>query len=88
MLMMANEAVRVLEDHVTDSAESIDLSVLLGLGMGQFRGGILRWVDSVGADKIASRLSDLAKSHGPRFAPATLLIELAVKKQSVSEYKR
>jgi 3-hydroxyacyl-CoA dehydrogenase/enoyl-CoA hydratase/3-hydroxybutyryl-CoA epimerase len=88
MLMMANEAVRVLEDHVTDSAESIDLSVLLGLGMGQFRGGILRWVDSVGADKIVSRLNDLARAHGPRFAPAPLLIDLAVKKQSISEYKR
>jgi 3-hydroxyacyl-CoA dehydrogenase / enoyl-CoA hydratase / 3-hydroxybutyryl-CoA epimerase len=88
MLMMANEAVRVLEDHVTDSAEAIDLAVLLGLGMGQFRGGILRWVDSVGADKIVARLNELAKTLGPRFAPSPLLVELAKSKRLVSEYKR
>jgi 3-hydroxyacyl-CoA dehydrogenase/enoyl-CoA hydratase/3-hydroxybutyryl-CoA epimerase len=88
MLMMANEAVRVLEEGVTDSADAVDLSVLLGLGMGPFRGGILRWVDSVGADKIVARLTDLAKGHGPRFAPAKLLVELAKSRTLVSEYKR
>jgi 3-hydroxyacyl-CoA dehydrogenase/enoyl-CoA hydratase/3-hydroxybutyryl-CoA epimerase len=88
MLMMANEAVRVLEDQVTDSAEAIDLAVLLGLGMGQFRGGILRWVDFVGADKVVAMLNEQAKSHGPRFAPAQLLVELAKSRQLVSEYKR
>ncbi|HEY7088708.1 MAG TPA: FAD-dependent oxidoreductase [Tepidisphaeraceae bacterium] len=88
MLIMANEAAYVLGDHVVDSPDSIDLAVLLGLGMGSFRGGLLQWCDSVGTRETAQRLTELAKSHGPRFTPAPLLADLAKGNRPFSDLRR
>jgi 3-hydroxyacyl-CoA dehydrogenase len=88
MLIMANEAARVLEQRVASSAEAIDLSVLLGLGMGQFRGGLMRWCDSVGLANIVERLRELANTLGHRFEPSPLLVELSRSNRPLSEYRR
>ncbi len=85
---MINEAARVLEERVTDSAEAIDLASLLGLGMAPFRGGLIRYADSLGTPQLVSQLRDLAMTLGPRFAPAPLLVELAKSKRSISEGRR
>ena len=88
MLMMANEAARVLETRVTESADAVDLSVLLGLGMGQFRGGLMFWCDSIGLPDVVARLNALASAHGRRFEPSPLLVDLARNKRRLSDYHR
>ena len=40
---MVNEAQRALQEGVTDSAETIDLASVLGLGLAPFRGGIMQF---------------------------------------------
>jgi 3-hydroxyacyl-CoA dehydrogenase/enoyl-CoA hydratase/3-hydroxybutyryl-CoA epimerase len=74
---MVNESARALEGGVTDSADSIDLATVLGLGLAPFRGGIVQFANSVGAGEIVRRLDELAAKYGPRFTPASLLREAA-----------
>jgi 3-hydroxyacyl-CoA dehydrogenase/enoyl-CoA hydratase/3-hydroxybutyryl-CoA epimerase len=77
VLPMVNESARVLEEGVPDSADSIDLATVFGLGLAPFRGGIVQFAKSVGASEIVRRLDELAAKHDSRFAPAPLLREAA-----------
>ncbi|HEY8669194.1 MAG TPA: 3-hydroxyacyl-CoA dehydrogenase NAD-binding domain-containing protein, partial [Tepidisphaeraceae bacterium] len=84
VLPMVNAAAMLLEAGVVDSADTIDLATVLGTGFAPFRGGVMHFADSVGAEEIVARLHELAKRHGPRFAPAPLLLRAAAMKSSVS----
>jgi 3-hydroxyacyl-CoA dehydrogenase/enoyl-CoA hydratase/3-hydroxybutyryl-CoA epimerase len=77
VLPMVNEAARALAEGVTDSADDIDLSTVLGLGFAPFRGGLAKFADDTGLENIVRRLDDLAARHGPRFTPAPMLRDLA-----------
>ncbi|MEX2444124.1 MAG: 3-hydroxyacyl-CoA dehydrogenase NAD-binding domain-containing protein [Alkalispirochaeta sp.] len=77
MLNMVNEAAYALEEDVVGSAEELDLAMIMGTGFPPFRGGLLRWADSLGTGEIRERLQELAVQYGPRFAPAPLLTRLA-----------
>lgn len=52
MLPMGIEAIRCVEDKITDSAEEVDLALLYGLGFPQFRGGIFRYWEHCGLQKL------------------------------------
>jgi 3-hydroxyacyl-CoA dehydrogenase/enoyl-CoA hydratase/3-hydroxybutyryl-CoA epimerase len=77
VLAMVNEAARVLEEKIISSAGSLDLAMVMGTGFPPFRGGLLRYADSLGAETVVMRLADLERTHGPRFAAAGLIGELA-----------
>ena len=83
---LVNEGARVLADGVALRAADIDVVYLTGYGFPAFRGGPMFWADTVGLGKIHDRLSALEREHGPRFAPAPLLAELARKGSSFREY--
>ncbi|MBA6413237.1 fatty acid oxidation complex subunit alpha FadB [Parahaliea sp. F7430] len=53
MLPMATEMARCLEEGIVGSAAEADLALLFGLGFPPFRGGIFRWMDTVGLEYIA-----------------------------------
>ncbi|MEH6581548.1 MAG: fatty acid oxidation complex subunit alpha FadB [Halioglobus sp.] len=53
MLPMATELARCLEEGIVGSAAEADLALLFGVGMPPFRGGVFRWMDSVGLAHIA-----------------------------------
>jgi 3-hydroxyacyl-CoA dehydrogenase/enoyl-CoA hydratase/3-hydroxybutyryl-CoA epimerase len=76
-LLMVNEAVYCLQEGVISSPRDGDLGAILGLGFPPFRGGPFRYVDTVGAEKVASRLQTLADTYGKRFRPAESLQSLA-----------
>jgi 3-hydroxyacyl-CoA dehydrogenase/enoyl-CoA hydratase/3-hydroxybutyryl-CoA epimerase len=67
----------VLEDGVTESTDAIDLAMVMGTGLAPFRGGIVQFANTVGADEIVRRMDELATKHGPRFEPAKSLREAA-----------
>jgi 3-hydroxyacyl-CoA dehydrogenase / enoyl-CoA hydratase / 3-hydroxybutyryl-CoA epimerase len=77
VLPMINEAAFCLEEKVVRNAGKLDLAMIFGTGFPPFRGGLLRYADSLGADRVFRRLDDLAERLGPRFAPAELIRELA-----------
>jgi len=50
--------------------------MVLGTGLAPFRGGIVQFVNAVGAGEIVRRLEELAAKHGPRFAPANAVARM------------
>jgi 3-hydroxyacyl-CoA dehydrogenase len=55
ILPMVHECARVLEEGVTDSADTVDLATVLGLGLAPFRGGIVQVAKAMGAAPIDRR---------------------------------
>jgi 3-hydroxyacyl-CoA dehydrogenase/enoyl-CoA hydratase/3-hydroxybutyryl-CoA epimerase len=74
---MINEASRALDEAVVSSAGELDLGMIMGTGFPPFRGGLLRYADSLGAAKIVERLEEYSKVHGERFVPSERLLQMA-----------
>jgi 3-hydroxyacyl-CoA dehydrogenase/enoyl-CoA hydratase/3-hydroxybutyryl-CoA epimerase len=79
MLSMANEGARVLGDRIVTRAGDLDLAMVMGTGFPPFRGGPLRFADSLVPKTVVQRLEALRARYGARFEPAPLLEELARK---------
>ena len=67
LLAMINEAALILDEKIVASAPELDLAMIMGTGFPPFRGGLLRYADSLGLKYIFARLDELATSVGPRF---------------------
>jgi 3-hydroxyacyl-CoA dehydrogenase/enoyl-CoA hydratase/3-hydroxybutyryl-CoA epimerase len=76
-LGMINEAVLCLEEGIIRNPRDGDVGAVLGLGFPPFLGGPFRYVDSLGAKTVLNKLENLASRFSPRFAPASLLRDLA-----------
>jgi 3-hydroxyacyl-CoA dehydrogenase/enoyl-CoA hydratase/3-hydroxybutyryl-CoA epimerase len=79
ILLMVNEAAMALEEGMIERAEYLDMAMIMGTGFPPFRGGLLRYADSIGAAEVVTRLKALEKLHGKRFKPAKLLVSMAGK---------
>jgi len=87
VLAMVDEAARSLEEGVVAGPRELDLATVFGMGFAPFRGGVLRFADSLGARAVVSRLRDLAEAPDPaggalterkeRFVPASSLVRMA-----------
>jgi 3-hydroxyacyl-CoA dehydrogenase/enoyl-CoA hydratase/3-hydroxybutyryl-CoA epimerase len=78
MYNMVNEAALVLlEEKIVETAEEVDLGMIMGTGFPPFRGGLLRWADTVGSEKIVDTLELYAKKYGHRFKPSNPLRSMA-----------
>jgi 3-hydroxyacyl-CoA dehydrogenase/enoyl-CoA hydratase/3-hydroxybutyryl-CoA epimerase len=62
VLAMLAEGVRALEEGVVASPRDLDLATVFGMGFPPFRGGLLRWADSVGATELVRRLEHCASA--------------------------
>ena len=78
-LVMLNEAARCLEEGVVDSPKDVDFGMIAGTGWAPFRGGPLRYADSIGLRSIAENMERLANSLDERFEPCQYLLDLARK---------
>lgn len=74
---MLNEAARAVDEGVVRSARDGDIGAIFGIGFPPFRGGPLRYLDEVGADKAVDTLEELAEKYGDRFAPCPRLKSMA-----------
>ena len=70
-----NEAARCLDEGVVAKSEDIDLAMVFGTGFAPFRGGPMRYAESLGFAKIAEVLEKLASGR-PRLAPSDALKRL------------
>jgi 3-hydroxyacyl-CoA dehydrogenase/enoyl-CoA hydratase/3-hydroxybutyryl-CoA epimerase len=69
LLPLVNECAAVLREKIVEDAELIDAGVIFGAGFAPFRGGPLEYARARGVNAIVSRLEELRKAHGERFAP-------------------
>ena len=74
---MVNEAAKCLEENVVQNARYLDMAMIMGTGFPAFRGGVLRYADSIGIDKVVARLNEFEKKNGQRFAVSELLVKMA-----------
>ncbi|WP_407310962.1 fatty acid oxidation complex subunit alpha FadB [Pseudomonas sp. nanlin1] len=80
MIPLCLETVRCLEDRIVETAAEADMGLVYGIGFPPFRGGALRYIDSLGVAEfvaMADRYADL----GPLYHPTAKLREMAEKGQ-------
>lgn len=75
-LPMLLEATRVLEEEIVRAPSHVDMGMILGTGFPPFRGGLLRWGDSMGAGKVIEKLSNY-RQLGKRYEPTDMLENMA-----------
>jgi 3-hydroxyacyl-CoA dehydrogenase/enoyl-CoA hydratase/3-hydroxybutyryl-CoA epimerase/enoyl-CoA isomerase len=75
-LPMLIEASRVLSEGIVRDPGDVDMGLILGIGFPAFRGGILRWADSLGLAKVLEKLKPY-EHLGPRFHPTEQMRQLA-----------
>jgi 3-hydroxyacyl-CoA dehydrogenase / enoyl-CoA hydratase / 3-hydroxybutyryl-CoA epimerase len=71
--LMVNEAARCLEEKVVAGPEDADYGMVLGTGFPVFRGGPLRFAESVGLKKVVADLDGIHSRAGEKFVPCDLL---------------
>jgi 3-hydroxyacyl-CoA dehydrogenase len=71
-----NEAARCLEEGIAEKPDDINLAMVFGTGFAPFRGGPLRYAESIGYDRVVSTLERWATDH-PRLAPSEALRRMA-----------
>ncbi|MDB4511885.1 fatty acid oxidation complex subunit alpha FadB [Arenicella sp.] len=76
MIPMATELARCLEEGIVDSVEEADMALVYGVGFPPFRGGIFRWIDSIGVDKFVT-MCDRYKHLGKLYEATDTQREMA-----------
>ncbi len=78
LFVMVNEAaLALIEDRIVQGPQEVDLAMIMGTGFPPFRGGLLKYADSLGSQYIAQELEIYTTKYGQRFKPSTPLLNLA-----------
>ena len=81
ILPMINEAAYILEDEIVKNAQDVDLGLVFGIGFPPFRGGLLKYADSEGLDRLLKAIEGFENSvSSERFKPAPYLVNLVKNK--------
>ena len=80
MIPLCLETVRCLEDGIVETAAEADMGLIYGIGFPPFRGGALRYIDSIGVAEFVA-LADKYADLGPLYHPTAKLREMAANGQ-------
>ena len=75
-LPMLTEASRILMEGIVREPADVDMGLILGIGFPTYRGGLLRWADSLGMAAVLEKLKKY-EPLGARFQPTEQMRELA-----------
>ncbi len=75
-LPMLTEASRILEENLVRDARDVDLGLIFGIGFPPFKGGLMFWADTLGANQVLETLKPY-ESLGKRYQPTAQMKELA-----------
>ena len=78
MLPMIIEAARCLEDGIVETAIEVDMGLIMGLGFPPFRGGVLKYCDTIGMKTVIEKCAKYAKL-GKIYEPTVRMQEMAAK---------
>ena len=79
MLGVVNEACRCLDEGIAIRASDIDVACVMGMGFPAYRGGLMKWADTLGAKNIYEKLAAWTKAFGPVYEPSDFLKRKAEK---------
>lgn len=74
---LVNEGARILEQGFALRAADIDVVYVHGYGFPAYRGGPMWYAGTVGLGNVYARICEFERQHGPAWAPAPLLGQLA-----------
>jgi 3-hydroxyacyl-CoA dehydrogenase / enoyl-CoA hydratase / 3-hydroxybutyryl-CoA epimerase len=77
VFLMIKEAALCLGDGIIARPDLLDAALIFGIGFPPFRGGLLRYAESLGAKYIVERLDVYTAKYGQRFAPPQSLFEMS-----------
>lgn len=81
MIPMCNEVVRCLEEGIVSNASDADLGLIMGLGFPVYRGGAVRWMETIGLKAFVEK-ADKYADLGGLYKPTDKLREMAAANQS------
>ncbi|QJD58526.1 fatty acid oxidation complex subunit alpha FadB [Pseudomonas sp. gcc21] len=76
MVPLCLETVRCLEDGIVESAGDADMGLIYGIGFPPFRGGALRYIDTIGVAEFVA-IADKYAEFGAMYHPTEKLREMA-----------
>lgn len=76
MLGMINEAARCLDEGIVKRPDYLDMAMIMGTGFPPFRGGLLKYADTLGINYIVDHLDQFQNKYGMRFTPSRALMEM------------
>ena len=82
LVTQALEAAKTMEEGVVVDPREADVGSIIGFGFAPFTGGTLSYIDGMGVPAFVALCEKLAATHGPRFQPCKLLMEMAANKQT------
>ncbi|CAI6145727.1 MAG: Fatty acid oxidation complex subunit alpha [uncultured Sulfurimonas sp.] len=82
MLIMINEAARTLEEGIVENASNLDMAMIMGTGFPPFRGGLLKYADTMGIEKVYLSLLHFEEKYGKRYAPSDLIASMAQNRET------
>lgn len=75
---MVNEcALALVEDKIVETAHEVDLAMIMGTGFPPFRGGLLKYADTLGTSYIVDQLEVYAAQGRARLKPSNPLRQMA-----------
>lgn len=77
VFLMLNEAARCLEEEIVSAPADVDFAMIMGTGFAPFRGGPLRYADSLGAARLTGAMEHLVDNGAVQFTPCALLRRMA-----------
>lgn len=86
ILPMVDEAARCLDEKIVRRPREIDLCIVLGIGFPAFRGGILKYADSIGIKQIIGEINEIYQQTAPTNRISDYLMKL--EKESRGFYSR
>ncbi|MEI8698833.1 3-hydroxyacyl-CoA dehydrogenase NAD-binding domain-containing protein [Mesorhizobium sp. ISC15] len=79
LVTIALEAARVMEEGIVTDPREADVGSILAFGFAPFTGGVLSYIDGVGAKKFVKIAKGLQKKYGAEFKAPKLLLDMAEK---------
>jgi 3-hydroxyacyl-CoA dehydrogenase/enoyl-CoA hydratase/3-hydroxybutyryl-CoA epimerase len=77
VFLMLNEAARCLEEEIVRDPADVDFGMIMGTGFAPFRGGPLRYADTLGTTRLVGDMERLVEQGFTEFKPCALLRDLA-----------
>lgn len=81
---VVNEACRSLDEGIAIRASDVDVASVMGMGFPPYRGGLMKWADTLGAKHICDKLTAWSKAHGKVYEPCEYLKSRAASGASLS----
>lgn len=85
LITIALEAARVMEEGIVTDPREADVGSILAFGFAPFTGGVLSYIDGIGAKKFVKIAKGLQKKYGAEFKAPKLLLDMAEKGETFYE---